>query len=531
MQFSFQCGERQRALTAFHLVIAVRHLGKHQIELLAIEAYRTATQFEVFPGVKLVFTAPDSLRNEYCMAGYFKCFFLSAIRRGGRHTATAAREKRVQEVKIRPPGDKLSGEKQMSKWIAHGRNSQVVVLSSTVARASFSLLLSITLLQSLAFAQNGALDQARQLFARGAYNRASQELQSELKLHPQDADAHLLLGQIYAIQSRRAEAIQQLSRAIELQPKSAAAFDVLGTALSRFAEFDAARKAFEKAIALDPNLVEAHIYLAMSLAEEGNLKGAAEQLDTAIELRPSGPTAARAHYLLAKLYEDQDSKQAIKELVLSSKLNPHDEQTWLELGNLKSESGDETGALAAFQHAVVCAPQDAQAQYELGSEYLMQGDPRKAVIHLELARKGMPNPTIAVLYELDRALRKVGRDQDAAKVRAQAQRLIAQNSEANLHFQQAQILEHDGVALEDSGNSSEALKKLKAALEINPEQNRFRYNYALALCHAGRWQDGIAQLREVIDNDPGDVEARRALFIAMDKAKQATSDSPSTKMP
>jgi tetratricopeptide (TPR) repeat protein len=370
-------------------------------------------------------------------------------------------------------------------------------------------------------AQVNTLDEARRLFNAGAYDRASQLLDAELRTHPQSGDAHLLLGQIYALQGRRSEAIQVLSRAIEIEPNSAAAYNMLGTALNRFAEFDAARTAFEKAVALDPKMAEAHINLAMALAESGDMQSAASHLETAIELRPKAPSAARAHYLLAKIYEDRDSIRAITELTTAAKIDPKDEQTWLELGSLKSESGDEAGALAAFQHAVVLNPEDAEAQYQLGSEYLIDGDGRQAVVHLELARKQMAKPTVALLYKLDRALRQTGNAQEAQRVRAQAQALVAQDSDANEHFQQAETLDHDGVTLEQQGDEARALDKYKAALEINPQQNRYRYNYALALCRLGRWQQGIAELNEVLENDPGNIDARRALFIARDKAAQA----------
>lgn len=374
------------------------------------------------------------------------------------------------------------------------------------------------------------MDQARRLFNAGSYDRAAQILRSEIEAHSQNADAHLLLGQIYALQGQRTDAIDQLTRAIELEPNSSEAYNILGTALDRFAEFDEARKAFEQAVALDPHMIEAHINLAMCLAESGDLKSAAGQLTTAIQLHPVGPSAAHAHYLLAKIYQDQDSKRAIDELVISARLNPSDEQTWLELGGMRDAVGDQPGALAAFLHAVALTPRDPEAQYQLGSEYLAAGDARSAVTHLELARKSMPKPTLALLYKLDRSLRKIDDAQEAEKVRDEAKALLTQDSEANAHFQQAEGLEHDGLSLQDGGDLAGALKKFKAALEINPQDNRFRYNYALALCHADHWQEGIAELNEVLENDPGNIDARRALFIAKDKAKLA-SNQPRAKAP
>ena len=335
---------------------------------------------------------------------------------------------------------------------------------------------------------------------------------------------------IYALQGQRTDAIDQLTRAIELDSNSSEAYNILGTALDRFAEFDEARKAFEQAVALDPHMIEAHINLAMCLAESGDLKSAAGQLTTAIQLHPVGPSAAHAHYLLAKIYQDQDSKRAIDELVISARLNPSDEQTWLELGGMRDAVGDQPGALAAFLHAVALTPRDPEAQYQLGSEYLAAGDARSAVTHLELARKSMPKPTLALLYKLDRSLRKIDDAQEAEKVRDEAKALLTQDSEANAHFQQAEGLEDDGLSLQDGGDLAGALKKFKAALEINPQDNRFRYNYALALCHADHWQEGIAELNEVLENDPGNIDARRALFIAKDKAKLA-SNQPRAKAP
>ncbi len=386
--------------------------------------------------------------------------------------------------------------------------------------------LPVLLCVNTAGAQTNAIDQARQLFVHGSNQRAAQILEREIKSHPEESEAHLLLGQIYAVEDRRAESIQELSRAIELRPDSAISYNMLGTALSRFAEFDPARKAYEQAVTLDPNLVDARINLGMACAQANDMKGAIEQLTRAIELHPGGPGAARSHYLLAKIYESDDSQKAIHELEAASRIDPRDQQTWLRMGVLKSESGDQSGALTALQRAVACDPRDAESQYELGSEYLAAGDTRQATIHLQIARKLMPKPTMALLYKLDRALRKTGDASGAEQVRGQAQLLLTRDDDANQHFRDAEEIEHAAIELEQRGDLAHAVEKYRAALEMNPQQDRYRYNYGLALCRLDRFREGIAALHEVLENDPGNIDARRALFIAEDKARQAAARRP-----
>lgn len=396
---------------------------------------------------------------------------------------------------------------------------------SIVSRCSLCIaLLGLFCLPSFA-TQNSLLAQARRLFAAGSYDQASRLLEDSLKQQPKDADIHLLLGQTYALEGRRTDAIQQFTRTLELRPDSAPAYNALGTALNRFAEFDQARKAFEQAIALDPQLPDAHINLAMSLAQTGDMTGTAQHLQMAIYIQPKAKTAATAHYLLAKIFAEQDSQHALDELSAAVRIEPRDQEAWLALGRLHRDMNDETGALAAFQQAVACDPRDSEVQYELGSEYLSQGDARRAAVHLELARKAMPSVTLAVLYKLDRALRAQGSVAQARQIQSQVQALLAQDSQANQHFVESQALENEGIALEKQGDVAKALAKYHAALELNPQQPGFRLNYALALCRLERWREGIAEIDEILQNDPGNIEARHALFIAQDKARQATKST------
>jgi tetratricopeptide (TPR) repeat protein len=412
--------------------------------------------------------------------------------------------------------------------IANPSTARHVPVSPALRGWILSLLLLMFLRTQSALAQDNSIAEATRFFAAGSYDQACHLLETSLKDHPQDAKAHLLLGKIYTLQGRRTDAIQQFTKAIELQPNSATAYDTLGTALNRFAEFDLARKAFEQAITLDPNFAQAHLNLAMSLAQVSDSAGATEQLQTAIRLQPSSSVAASAHYLLAKILADQDGQRAMDELTAATRIEPRKQEAWLELGRLKGASNDEAGALTALKRAVACDPHDPESQYELGSEYLTQGDARQAVLHLEMARKSMPKVTVAVLYKLDRALRKQGSITEAQRVREEAKTLLAQDIQANQDLFRAQNLNQEGLALEGRGEVARALEDYHSALELNPQQNGFRLNYALALCRLNRWRQGIDELNQILESDPGNIEARRALYIAQDKARQASSSQPAT---
>jgi tetratricopeptide (TPR) repeat protein len=80
-----------------------------------------------------------------------------------------------------------------------------------------------------------------------------------------------------------------------------------------------------------------------------------------------------------------------------------------------------------------------------------------------------------------------------------------------------------GVELEKAGNLSGALEKYRDAVRLDPKVTVFRRNMALALCRLGRWDEGIAELREVLKEDPDDAQATKALYIAIENARAGKS--------
>jgi tetratricopeptide (TPR) repeat protein len=342
---------------------------------------------------------------------------------------------------------------------------------------------------------------------------------------PRNFEAHLLLGTALALVGERGESINQMAVAVQLRPDSASVHNQYGMVLSRFIEVKAARQEFEKALELNPALAEAHVNLSLILAQAGELIAAGDHLDRAIKLQGDVAAAARTHYLRAKIWGAQNQiDKSIDELEKSIQLRPEYAEAWSDLGGMRRLSLDSGGAVQALEKAVALNPHDSTAQYRLGQLFLQDGETAKALDHLKIALLGDPSD-VATLYSLDRALRKAGKLEEAKPIEKQLAELRAKSDRASTVALAASRLNDEGIAMEKSGDVRAALAKYRAALDLDPTGTGFQLNYGLALCKLGRWEDAIAELREVLRLDRDNQEAAKVLYIAIDQAKAQRGDA------
>ncbi len=380
-------------------------------------------------------------------------------------------------------------------------------------------------LESLAAGQS-QLERARELVARGSLKDAEVKLRHIIAADPNSADARVLLGTTLVLEGVRSESLEQLTVAVHLRPNSANAHNQLGMAFSRFLDVRPARQEFEKALELDPNLAEAHVNLSLILAQAGELGPAGEHLDRAIELQGNTRAAAYTHYIRAKIWAAQDqTEKSIAEFQKAVRLRPDYADAWSDLGGMRRLALDCVGAVKALEQAVALKPEDALAQYRLGQLYLQEGKVQKAVGHLKQALALAPDDR-ATLYNLMLALRKTGRSEEAKPIEARMAELQHQSDRASEVGLASTRLNSEGVELEKSGDIRAAIAKYRAALDLDPTGFGFRLNYALALCRLGRWQDGEAELREVLRLDPDNADAAKALYIAREQAKAERASVP-----
>jgi tetratricopeptide (TPR) repeat protein len=370
--------------------------------------------------------------------------------------------------------------------------------------------------------QQSKLEQAWKLAANGQRGDAIHVLQSLIVTEPRNTDARLLLGSLLMEEGDKPSSIAQLKTAVDQRPHSAEAQNALGEAYNKFAETASAKTAFEKAVAIKPDYGVGQLNLGQVLLAQGDLTGAAKHLDRAIALLGKTEDAADAHYCRARIDSAQNHpRAAATQLETVIRMRPDFAAAWSDLGQVRTQLLDDSGALTAFEHVVAANPNDSVAQYRLGAEYLHQGKTQPAIDHLRRAYELNPSDQ-STLNALQMALRQSGDVDGANRVKQQLAELLRDRDQNNQNKLKAVQVNNDGAALEKSGDLRGALAKYRDASQLDPGHAGIRTNYGVALLRTGQWSQGLEELHQALQLDPQNEQIRAALKDALAQAPQGT---------
>jgi len=371
---------------------------------------------------------------------------------------------------------------------------------------------------SLPLFSQDALLEASAALRNGAPQSAVAALDAYLKENPDSADGHRMLGIAHSLIGRRSLAIRALERAVEIQPDDAASLLALGQALAQFGQSERAESAFRSAISAQPTLGPAHEGLALVLAMDGRLEQALQHLTEALEHSPDATARARLHYLRGKARQQAglEAKAAV-DLEASIRLAPEFGPAHLELGRILADRDDAERAAAVLRRAAELDSGSLEAHYLLGERLLRSGDAAGAVAALQAAIRLDPGHQPAA-YALGRALRAAGMVEEARRHLAAIAKASAGRAVNEASVTKAGRLNNLGLEAEDAQEFEQALSHYEAAIAIAPDNVLFRRNAALVLCRLGRWEEAKVRLREVLKMAPGDIDATKALYVAIDHA-------------
>jgi tetratricopeptide (TPR) repeat protein len=221
------------------------------------------------------------------------------------------------------------------------------------------------------------LNLAMAYYKKGDLPQAAGEFSSLHQNDPGNLQIATLLGDCYVRLGRTAQAVAVLSPLEEAHPDNLDLKRALGWALIRAGRTQEGLERVEKAAQ------EGHSAEAYMLTAEAQLK----------------------------LQAFEQARQNIDEAI---RLNPHLPGVYTLSGIIRDYSGDQEGAVAAFEKTLGAYPNDFQAQLLLGAVLYTQRRLDAARLHLDRALEIRPTSSPA-LYELARVKRAQGQIEAAVK--------------------------------------------------------------------------------------------------------------------
>lgn len=118
--------------------------------------------------------------------------------------------------------------------------------------------------------------------------------------------------------------------------------------------------------------ISARAGFARFLGKYALIAGDLAVAERAVSLSPSDPETHRIKATV--FYMLKGLPQAAAELELAVSLRPRDDSLWLQLGMLRDEMGDASGAVIAFNESIRLAPYYALPRWQRGTSYCGRDD-------------------------------------------------------------------------------------------------------------------------------------------------------------
>lgn len=238
-----------------------------------------------------------------------------------------------------------------------------------------------------------------------------------------------LLAQAYMGNGQQAEALRAFRRAAAVSPKDEKLYAFMADACTDHQDYAVGLQVVEQGLRELPDSARLHYERAVFLGRLGRLDEGKPEFDRAAQLAPGSYIGYLAQ-VQKDLYVD-DLRGADTVLHDAIAAGQSDYRMLSLLGTVLLHEGAAPGqpqfaeAVAALERSAAEQPNYSATQIALGKVYLMQGNPQKAMEHLEIGRRLEPeNPS--VYANLASAYEELGEKDKARSMRQQIGRLLAE---------------------------------------------------------------------------------------------------------
>ncbi|MHB2015505.1 MAG: tetratricopeptide repeat protein [Candidatus Xenobia bacterium] len=338
----------------------------------------------------------------------------------------------------------------------------------------------------------------------GRPDRAMQEYQEALKLNNRYDLVHYFMGHCHMRRREWELAALEMNSELALRPQLANAHFWHGLASLELNKAAQAMKSLQEAVRLRPGYVKAHLKLGQCYARAGNDEAASRHLQAAIDLSPRMEDAYfEQGQILERQYRMDD---AVLYYARTIELNPRHRPAHIHLGLLYKKLGRTEEALKSLDVAANLDPMDADVHYYLGLLHEQMNEPAEAVTSFTNALTASPTHQYA-MYGLGMAYKKLGPSNyaDAAREFGRAVEINPKDVQALNALGETQFL---------MGNFDDALDQFMHVLDTNPRDLRARYFRGAALFRKGKTDEAIEEYRRIVGSEANSPYAQFTLGAA-----------------
>jgi tetratricopeptide (TPR) repeat protein len=380
-------------------------------------------------------------------------------------------------------------------------------------------------------------DLADLYFRADRVHDAEAAARTTLKSHPDDIDAHRLLGRIYLRQLGEGQnggtpaansatvldqAIAEFSKIVALQPRSVEDHMVLGQLYTVKHQPEKAEAEFKIAQAIEPESEEVVLNLARLYAESGDVQHAVK----AIEAVPEDGRTPKMEFTLGALYDQlKQPKDAIAAYKRADDLQPGDLQTLDSLASALLSDNQLDEALKQYQALSEADPENTEALVHIGEILRRQGKYEDALVSIRKARKVDPTSLEAGFNE-GLLLDVLGRFDDAVQT---YQDMVDATSHANGAYTEEEknnraiFLDHLGAVYLEENKTDPAVATYQKMIDMGGSFASRGYQGQVDAYHAAHEYDkAIDVSRKAVAADPKDRDLK--LMLASELADQNHPD-------
>jgi len=388
-------------------------------------------------------------------------------------------------------------------------------------------------------------------FRLGRIREAVSAAQEQIQKHPNDVDAHVLLGHVYLRSLGDGQnpqsgemlqaAIKEYETIAKLKPEDVETHLLLGQLYGLAHDSAKAETEFKAAQKIDPNSEEVVLSIARLYSEQGDLARAAK----VIEGVPADDRSARMDFALAGIYDQlKQPKNAVKAYRAAVEEDPDNADAKRGLAAALTASGQMDEAAKVYAQILGSDPEDAQALIREADIERQQGHYEQALATLKKAQT-LVSDNAELSYNLALVYDALGRLDDSIKtlkqlltatLPANGKYTDADRSNRALFLDRLAIVDREanrtddavaaykemgqlggdyqargaeGVvdAYRDAHNWKAALDAAAAAAKTMPTNHDIQLTYARQLADSGKVDEGLKLANTQLTGTPDDRDA------------------------